>query len=337
MEFRKYNSIENSYQESFIKSIIEQGLDNGDFVVQEKVHGSNLSFITDGEKVLCAKRTDLIEENEDFYNWKLIRNKYEDKVIEIFNYLKEKDENFKLVTIFGELFGGQYPHKEVEKDTSSKVVQKGIYYSPSNDFYAFDIMINNEYYLNIDISNQLFEKYSFLYSKNLFKGSLLECLNYPNDFESKVSEWLGLPKIEKNICEGVVIKPLESKFLRLGDRVIIKNKNEKWSENKKYIDKELLKDPEEEISKEAVFLREEIYKLITENRLNNVISKIGEANKNESGKLLGLFSKDVLEEFNKNFESKFESLEKSESKAIKKFLNTQASNLISEYFNNSLS
>ena len=46
MEYKKYNTIENSYQEDFIKSIIEQNLNNGDFVVQEKVHGANLSFIT---------------------------------------------------------------------------------------------------------------------------------------------------------------------------------------------------------------------------------------------------------------------------------------------------
>ena len=33
---------------------------------------------------------------------------------------------------------------------------------------------------------------------------------------------------------------ISAKFLKIGDRVIIKNKNEKWSENKRFIDKKLL-------------------------------------------------------------------------------------------------
>lgn len=36
MEFKKYNSIENSYQKDFIDSIIDQGFGDLDYVVQEK-------------------------------------------------------------------------------------------------------------------------------------------------------------------------------------------------------------------------------------------------------------------------------------------------------------
>lgn len=50
MEFKKYNSIENSYQDDLISSIIEQGFGDLEFVVQEKVHGANLSFITERTK-----------------------------------------------------------------------------------------------------------------------------------------------------------------------------------------------------------------------------------------------------------------------------------------------
>ena len=56
MEFKKYNSIENSYQDDFISSIIEQGFGDLEYVVQEKIHGANLSFITDGKSILSAKR-----------------------------------------------------------------------------------------------------------------------------------------------------------------------------------------------------------------------------------------------------------------------------------------
>ena len=54
----------------------------------------------------------------------------------------------------------------------------------------------------------------------------------------------------------------------------------------------------EELSEEASYLCEEVYKLITQNRLNNVISKIGEVNpKKDYGRLLGLYDKDILADF----------------------------------------
>ncbi|HYG38957.1 MAG TPA: hypothetical protein VD908_10070 [Cytophagales bacterium] len=76
MEFKKYNSIENLYQEDFIRSIIEQGFGELEYVVQEKVHGANLSFITDGQSILSAKRTELILDNEQFFNSKIVQDKY---------------------------------------------------------------------------------------------------------------------------------------------------------------------------------------------------------------------------------------------------------------------
>ncbi|HET8962526.1 MAG TPA: hypothetical protein VFM99_01415 [Chitinophagales bacterium] len=70
-------------------------------------------------------------------------------------------------------------------------------------------------------------------------------------------------------------------FLRTGKRVLIKNKNERWAENNNFMDKTILRNllhEEEVISEEASFLCEEIYKLITQNRLTNVKSKKGEIN-----------------------------------------------------------
>jgi Rnl2 family RNA ligase len=334
MEYKKYNSIENSYQEDFIKSIIDQNLNGGDFVVQEKVHGANLSFITDGNEIICAKRTELINQEEPFYNYQAVKKKHEKNIIDVFNNIKEKFENVKFITIFGELIGGQYPHIDIEKNKLATFVQRGIYYSPDNEFYAFDIMINNEYYLDIELINKIFEENNFLYAKTLFKGNLDDCLKHPNEFESKIPEWLALPKLDRNICEGIVIKPLEARFLQIGSRVIIKNKNEKWSENKMFVDKNLLSEFSGELSEEGNELKEEIYKMITLNRLNNIISKIGQVTKKDYGKLLGMFSKDILEDFNKNFADKFDALEKGETKFIKKFLNTEAGILVADFLNN---
>ena len=48
--------------------------------------------------------------------------------------------------------------------------------------------------------------------RHCYKAPLVECLSYPNAFESKITEWLGLLAIEDNTCEGVVIRPIEAVY-----------------------------------------------------------------------------------------------------------------------------
>ena len=188
-----------------------------------------------------------------------------------------------------------------------------------------------------DTINNLFESVGFLYAKTIFRGSLNDCLEYPNNFKSKISEWFNLPDLQQNICEGVVIRPVQPSFFRNGSRVLIKNKNERWTENNNFIDKNILKsllNQQETLSDDAQILCEEIFKYITENRLQNVISKIGTITPKDYGKLLGLYCKDTLDDFLKSHKTEYEQLEKFESKAINKFLNTHAGTLVTNYLKN---
>lgn len=334
MEFSKYNSIENAFQDDFIQSITEQGFADQQYVVQEKVHGANLSFLTDGRQVLSAKRTAILSDKEQFYNSQQVQQKYQQKLTglhrQLFNQL-----GIKTITVFGEIFGGRYPHPGVPADDSAKLIQSGIYYCPGNDFYAFDILVDNKTYLDTELASTLFEQHGFIYARSLFQGTLKECLAYPNAFKTTIPQQFRLPEIEGNICEGTVIRPVHPQFLRTGARVLIKHKNEQWSENNKYIDRKLLGRllEEEALSEEANFLCEELYKLITKNRLFNVISKTGEVDpvKNH-GRVLGMFNKDVLYDFLKMYRDKYTSLEKHEAKSVNKFLNKQAGKLIEDFF-----
>ena len=49
MNFKKYNDIENSFNREFMERVMfelaDQGKQDVKFVVQEKVHGSNSSFL----------------------------------------------------------------------------------------------------------------------------------------------------------------------------------------------------------------------------------------------------------------------------------------------------
>lgn len=323
MKFKKYNSIENAYRKEFIERVALTTINSNDFVVQEKVHGANFSLITDGKDLKSAKRTSILEDTDKFYNHTAIKELYYDKMLVLFDAVKTKYPNTESITVFRELFGGSYP--DVEQARGAMKVQKGVFYAPYNEFYAFDIILNQDIYLDVVETNQLLENHEFFYAKTLLRGTLKEALEFSNAFDSKIPEWLNLPEIKDNICEGVVIKPVKPHFLQNGSRVIIKNKNAKWSEKSKANSKTV---KQVELSNEANNLLVELERFVNPNRLANVMSKENDLDSTQIGKLIGLLSKDAFEDFLKEFEPLFKSLEKVEQKRLTKQLNQYSAKLV---------
>ncbi|MGR3854589.1 RNA ligase, Rnl2 family [Chryseobacterium indologenes] len=331
MIFKTYNAIENAYQARVIEQIRMQGFGDEVFIVQEKVHGANFSFFTDGKEIKIAKRTAFIEKDEKFFNAHQVLERYRNNVIEVFQKVKTIHPDVETVVIYGELFGGGYQHKEVESVKDAVKVQKGIEYAPYNEFYAFDIKLNGVTYLDTEVVNQIFEETGFFYAKILFQGSLEEALKFPNVFNSKIPAWLGLPELENNRCEGTIVKTLKTKYFGNGARIILKNKNEKWVEKAKMVKKQA-KAVQKQVhfSEKAQEIWEEIQKYATANRLNNVVSKIGEFEPKMIGKVIGLFAQDILEDFDKDFPAAFMAIEKEEQKRINKKLNSLVIDFIKE-------
>lgn len=330
--FKKYNSIENSYRSAFIEKLERRGMVNEMFVVQEKVHGANLSYwTTDGVNFQAAKRNGVLEAGEKFYNYEVVLESLKSKFANIWNQLKSKNSDLNQLTFFGEIMGGNFPKDKTPDGIGKQAikVQKGIFYSPENHFYAFDILINQDTYLNVDIANTYFEAENIFHAKTLFQGNLEECLKYPNIFNSVIPAQLGFPTLENNICEGVIIRPIKAEFLNGGNRVILKNKNDAWAENKRF-DKSFKQ--AEPLPEKIVKLQEAAETFITENRLNNVISKIGAITEKDFGKVLGLFNKDILEDFQKDFGEFMEELDKKERKLITKSVSKKSAILIRNYF-----
>ncbi len=330
MIFKTYNTIENAYQARVIDQIRMQGFGDEVFIVQEKVHGANLSFFTDGKEIKMAKRTAFIEQDEKFYNAHDIVERYRKNVIHIFEKVKAVYPDMETVVIYGELFGGGYKHKEVAPVKDAIKVQKGIEYAPHNEFYGFDIKLNGTTYLDTDLANQIFEETGFFYAKILFQGTLEEALKFPNAFGSKIPAWLGLPEIEDNMCEGTIVKTLKTRYFGNGARIILKNKNEKWTEKSKVVRKERPARKDVHFSGKAREIWEEIRNYVTVNRLNNVVSKTGEFEPEMMGKIIGLFSQDVLADFEKDFPEVFAAIEKDEQKRINKKLNSLVIDLVKQ-------
>ena len=336
LQFKKYNSIENTFDREFMERMILEEANRQEFVVQEKVHGANVSFVTDGATVKFAKRTAFVEADEKFYDSEKFFERHSQRVTGLFSLVCERIPDITAVTVFGEMFGGMYPHPDVQNSNKTMLIQKGVYYCPYHEFYAFDIYVANEtggYYLPLDLSNELFVQGGFFHARTLFRGTLAECLQYPNDSPSHISGWLNLPPIDDNICEGVVIRPVTPTYLRSGSLVLLKNKNARFAEKTSVKKREPKMFVEPSYSDELKDLLVTVEDYVTENRLNSVVSKVGSiSTPKDTGKLIGLFSKDILDDFLKEHSGEYAELEKSEQKVLNRHTNSLATGLIKKTY-----
>lgn len=333
LQFNKYSSIENTYQTPYLEKVRWHVPKDLLWDVTEKVHGANCCLITDGNTVEFAKRSGIVGDGGSFFNFEYVLNNLRDRIKEAFSYVQSMYPEVELVQFYGELFGGYYPHKEVPRDSRFSAVQKGLYYAPYQDFYGFDIAVINKdgvrFWLNPDTMAAVYEHSKIFYAKSLFRGTLDECLAYSNKFQTHIPEWLGLPPIEDNVCEGVVFKPMIPQFLPNGERIILKNKNEKFAEKKKeHVHKEVKDLPEVVKATSDVMLE-----YVTDARLNNVISHEGEFDMPQDfGKCIKLYTQDILNDFIKEHELEWNSLEKSNQKMVTKIMNQTASSVIKQHY-----
>jgi len=303
MRFKKYKHIDGVWQEKVVEYLRLKGFDDPSILwcVMEKAHGSNFAFYCDGNQVAGAKRTKILQPDESFYDWKRLIPKYYEKVQKMWENLEVwwSGDVLKELVVCGEMIGGNYPHPDVETLKRVKNIQKGVWYCPDIEFFCFDIMIN-EQFVDMRTVETLCGGSKIPYAEILFVGTFDECKDYSNKFPTKIPGYFGLPDIEGNICEGIVIKPLYPKFYADGDRVILKSKSEEFREKQKQ-PKKIRKEKNLQLSDENRKLLEELSKYITENRLINVLSKFGDITNKDYREVWQLFKDDVYDDFKRDF------------------------------------
>lgn len=317
MDFKKYGKIENSYRQNMVDKISAY-FGKYTFVVQEKIHGANFSVWIENGKTRFGKRSGFIPEGENFYGHERVAKKLSDKLETLESLTKLTGDSF---VIYGEIFGGSYEGLKSPEGVSK--VQRGVNYSPDVEFMAFDVVHNGEL-LTVEKANNLLDTYSIPRVPQLMVGSLGECLEHPNDYNSKVPSLLGLPELSENIGEGSVIKLYDTVgVLPNGSRPILKNKNDKFSEKSR-----TPKVPKKVPEKVRPYM-ELVQSMINENRLRNVLSKIGkiEEPKQVFSKTMKPFTEDILEDFMSESEG-FNDLDKEDQKHVTNMVGKEAANLI---------
>jgi len=91
--------------------------------VTEKIHGACFCMLTDGERVWSAKRRGLLQADDDgdgFFHFASIVREHEDAVKNAHSLVRQhlgSSAPSMVVQVFGELFGGGYPHPDVRFDS----------------------------------------------------------------------------------------------------------------------------------------------------------------------------------------------------------------------------
>jgi Rnl2 family RNA ligase len=308
--FTKYNSIENSYRQAFLdKCAFAVG--NNVLVAVEKIHGANFAFVMDDSKTRVAKRSGLISELETFYGHTRFYSRYEPTIRTIYEMVKDSFPSLKLMTVYGEIFGGRY---QGVTNTGAKQVQSGMNYHPDNEFMVFDIRLEFDTgvarYIPFADIQELLEDANFMEPNSnrhlktapvIAIGTLEELIKIDPLIYTKVPAAFGIDenhtRTEADYGEGFVIRGYTDDYRTdNGERVILKQKNKLFNEKEQEVKIKTAATLDEETQAKL----DKICSYINTNRLNAVVSKIGTITQKDFGRLQGDLTRDALEDFEKD-------------------------------------
>lgn len=208
LPFEPYPKVSESPSEWRLTDAERRIIDRTEWVVTEKIHGANFAFLSDGRRPACAKRKAVLGADESFFAHERLIERHGDAV----RALARRLGGERVVTVHGELFGGGYPHPDVAAVEGVQPVQTGVWYAPDVEFVAFDIAVTGDdgvkVFLDFDDAAERAAEVGVPFVAVRFRGSLSDALGEPCSFRTAVPDRYGLPPIEDNLAEGVVIKPV---------------------------------------------------------------------------------------------------------------------------------
>jgi Rnl2 family RNA ligase len=243
----------------------------GTWVALEKVHGAQLVMGVQGGQVHFGKRKAWLGEEDAFFGWQLLRARLGTAALHIARAVGAGGD---AVYLYGELFGGHYPHPDVPPVPGMVPVQTGIWYAPDLHWAPFDILVarsdEDEGVLlaHRDVETAVREA-GLLTPPVVRRGTRSDLEGVPTRGPTRVPALLGLPPIAGNVAEGLVIK--SDQRAAPSQRASFKRKIEEFSEGR--FDESEAWDPHQPLSLEA--LTGWAGRLVNPARIASALSKHG--------------------------------------------------------------
>lgn len=182
------------------------GTTGGSWIATEKIHGANFVVAVAGDEVFFGKRKAWLSPEEPFFGWQLIAAELGAAAQQVARTLGAAQ-----VVLYGELFGGGYPHPAVPPVPALQPVQTGVWYCPDLRWSPFDILVatnddDDGELLAWSETAELTDGAGLLTPPLVGSGRLVELEAIPVRAPTRVPAALGLPPLDDNIAEGLVLK-----------------------------------------------------------------------------------------------------------------------------------
>ncbi|MDC0711763.1 RNA ligase family protein [Stigmatella sp. ncwal1] len=249
-----------------------QASPRGTWVALEKIHGAQLVLGIQGGQVHFGKRKAWLSDEDPFFGWQLLRAKLSTASMKIARAVRSAESD--AVYLYGELFGGHYPHPEVTELPGMVPVQTGIWYAPDLHWAPFDILVaRSDEDEGVLLSHREVESVvsgaGLLLPPVIRRGTRSDMEDVPARGLTRVPALLGLPPITGNVAEGLVIK--SEQRTAPSQRASFKRKIEEFSEGR--FDESEAWDPNQPLSLEALSNWAE--RLVNPARIASALSKQG--------------------------------------------------------------
>ena len=219
-----------------------------EWVATEKIHGAHFALVCtinedgDAAEVRPAKRRELLGEDDldGFFGVSRIWPALSVAAARCAAWLRAGEQaEHGVVTLYGELAGGRYPHPDVAEADGAQPVQTGVWYAPDLFWLLFDAQLTvsdqRRWVAEREVQAAA-SKAGLLTVPVLARGPLKQVQDLPAAFPSRVPPLFGLPELADNLAEGYVLKPAAAWEEREegATRPILKVKQRAFAEDERF-------------------------------------------------------------------------------------------------------
>ncbi|MFD7597003.1 RNA ligase family protein [Kitasatospora sp. NPDC059812] len=260
------------------------------WVAVEKVHGAHFAVVCEGGAVRPAKRRELLGEDEldGFFGVSRVWPALAAAAARFASAVREAAGEGAgggagaVVTVYGELAGGCYPHPDVSAVAGVEPVQTGVWYAPGLEWLLFDATVDTAEGRSWISDRDLRDAAATAglgCAPSIGRGVLTVLQELPAAFPTLVPAFLGLPELADNLAEGYVLKPAgiwrETGPEGGGARPVVKVKQRAFAEDERYDGARPYLPPPQGAAGVPAWLLVQAAALLTPARAAAAVSKLG--------------------------------------------------------------
>lgn len=255
-----------------------------EWTATEKVHGAHFALVCgcDGDgDVRPAKRRELLEDDalDAFFGVSRI---WPTLAVDAARYaaaLRGAWDEDAVITLYGELAGGHYPHPAVSGVAGAQAVQTGVWYSPDLFWLLFDALVEvdgRRCWVGDRELREAADVAGLACVPIIGRGSSERLHGLPSAYPTRVPALFGLPEIEGNLAEGFVLKPADTWEETVGAvRPVLKVKQKAFAEDERFAGARRYLVPPEGAAGVPAWLVVQAAALLTPARAAGAVSKLG--------------------------------------------------------------